>query len=319
MDFMMSSGDRKTALRWSAQRRLRFIEFRLYWQGRLNRKDLTEYFRISEQQASADIALYQKAAPGNCEYDRNEKTYVLGASFTPRFGVADAQGYLNELRSVDYGITRPEESWIGEFPDFGAVPYPKRSVDSETLRSVLRGIERREALEIRYQSLSRPKPIWRWITPHALGYDGHRWHARAFCHRRGDFRDFVLGRIFDIRSVEAHQIEPSLDVIWSETVKLVIGTYPGLPGEQRRAVEIDYKMTRGRLKVPVRLALAHYLMRWMRVDLDPDVVDAEQIQIVLMNRNEVEDRKKQLEKSIIETVANYGVPRFSSESRKPRR
>ena len=57
--------------------------------------------------------------------------------------------------------------------------------------------------------------------------------------------------------------------------------------EQRTAVEIDHKMSRGRLLLPVRAALAHYLMRWMRVDINPEAVDPEQIQIVLLNKEAV--------------------------------
>ena len=209
---MPRSGNPQKPPRWSAQRRLEFIEFRLYWQARLNRRDLREQFGISEQQASADIAAYQDLAPGNCEYDRAAKVYVARRDFSPVFGSPDAQRYLNELRSVDYGITTRDESWIGDFPSFATVPYPKRSAHASTLRAVLQASDQRKALEVRYQSLSRPEPIWRWITPHALGYDGHRWHTRAFCHRRGDFRDFVLGRISEIQAASPHEADPALDL-----------------------------------------------------------------------------------------------------------
>ena len=206
-----AGGPRPARPRWSAQRRLEFIEFRLFWQGTLNRRDLREQFGISDQQASADLAAYQKAAPGNCEYDRNAKRYGLGEDFAPVFGAPDAQTYLNELRSVDAGITTREESWVGKFPTFATVPYPKRSVDVELLRKALRAIEVGQALQVFYQSLTRPHPIWRWITPHALGYDGHRWHTRAFCHRSGSFSDFVLGRILETREVAPHEVDRELD------------------------------------------------------------------------------------------------------------
>ena len=310
---MAKVDDRGTGPNWSAQRRLQFIEFRLFWQGGLNRRDLKEKFGISDQQASADIGAYQDSAPGNCEYDRNGKIYVPGAEFTPVYGPAEAQTYLNELRSLDYGITTPEESWIGRIPSFGTVPYPKRSADAGILRAVLRAIDEGEALDVNYQSLSRPKPIWRWITPHALGYDGHRWHARAFCHRWGDFRDFVLGRIFEIRSATRHELDSSLDLEWAEEVQLEIGTHPRLPSDQRTAVEIDHKMTNGRLLLPVKAALAHYLMRWMRVDLDPEVVDPQQIQIILKNREWVEQERESLKDRTTQLVEAAGVEKMGVE------
>lgn len=45
-------------VRWGVQRRLEFIDFRLFWDGRFNRRDLAETFGISAQQASSDIAQY---------------------------------------------------------------------------------------------------------------------------------------------------------------------------------------------------------------------------------------------------------------------
>ncbi len=307
---MARTSGRAAGPRWSAQRRLEFIEFRLFWQGALNRRDLREQFGISDQQASADIAAYQQAAPGNCAYDRNAKMYVPGDGFAPVFGPPDSQIYLNELRSVDYGITTREESRIGKFPTFATVPYPKRSVDVGVLRKVLRAIEIGQALRVLYQSFSRPEPIWRWITPHALGYDGHRWHARAFCHRRGAFSDFVLGRILETRDVAPHEVDRGLDREWAEAVELEIGTHPDLRSEQRAAVEFDHNMTKGRVAISVRAALVFYLMRWMRADLDPKVVGPEQSQIVLLNKASVDRVKAALREETVRLVREAGVARL---------
>lgn len=59
-----------------------------------------------------------------------------------------------------------------------------------TLRSVVGAIRRSEAIEVKYQSLSSPEPRWRWIAPHAIGFDGFRWHTRAFCLTDDCFKDF---------------------------------------------------------------------------------------------------------------------------------
>jgi hypothetical protein len=45
---------------WGQERRLEFIDFRLLWEGRLNRADITTFFRISVPQASLDLAKYQE-------------------------------------------------------------------------------------------------------------------------------------------------------------------------------------------------------------------------------------------------------------------
>jgi predicted DNA-binding transcriptional regulator YafY len=38
------------------------------------------------------------------------------------------------------------------------------------------------------------------LTPHAFGYDGFRWHTRAFCHTDRKFKDFLLPRILESRA-----------------------------------------------------------------------------------------------------------------------
>ncbi|MDP6475054.1 MAG: WYL domain-containing protein, partial [Alphaproteobacteria bacterium] len=58
------------------RRRFEFMEFRLFWEERLNRRDLMEFFEISVPQASMDLTRYQELAPGNIVYDKKAKCYV---------------------------------------------------------------------------------------------------------------------------------------------------------------------------------------------------------------------------------------------------
>ena len=109
---MPGSRSRRTPPRWGAQRRLEFIEFRLFWQGTLNRGDLREQFGISQQQASADIAAYQKHAPRNTEYDRNAKTYVRAEGFESVFGG-------NWFTIVDYLVS----NWMVPLGGFGVALF----------------------------------------------------------------------------------------------------------------------------------------------------------------------------------------------------
>ena len=113
-----------TRPRWSAQRRLEFIEFRLYWEGRVNRSDLTDFFGISVPQASADLTTYQQMAEGNMVYDKTAKAYVAGPRFVPVFFVPSADRYLAELQLLDTGLLSSEESRVGRLPAHSVLPNP---------------------------------------------------------------------------------------------------------------------------------------------------------------------------------------------------
>jgi len=85
-------------LSWGLESRLQFIDFRLRWERRINRMDLTEHFGISVPQASLDIAKYTELAPGNLVYDRSSRTYTAAPGFLDRcINEARHRRYLAEL------------------------------------------------------------------------------------------------------------------------------------------------------------------------------------------------------------------------------
>ena len=48
-------GEERAELRWGIEQRLEFIEFRLFWEGHVNRSDLMDQFGVSVNQASTDL------------------------------------------------------------------------------------------------------------------------------------------------------------------------------------------------------------------------------------------------------------------------
>lgn len=256
--------------RWGQERRLEFIDFRLYWEGRVNRSDLIDFFGVSMPQASLDLAKYQELAPRNAEYDRVAKTYVASQNFAPIIAAIDAHAYLDQVLGLQLGIVQPNSSFLGTSPSACAVKDPSRSVDSSTLRTVLAAIKHRRMTEIEYQSMSAPEPSMRTISPHAIIFDGFRWHVRAFCHRRNDFLDFVFARILRIALGDSSHVDPSADAVWQHEVEVIIMPHPELPEGQKRAIELDYGMQEGRLVLKTREALLFYLLEHLRVLHAPD-------------------------------------------------
>ena len=88
----------RSQLRWGVEQRLEFIEFRLFWEGHVNRSDLMDQFGVSVNQASTDLNRYIGFAPDNMIYDKSARTYVRGPGFKPQFLEPDASRYLAQLR-----------------------------------------------------------------------------------------------------------------------------------------------------------------------------------------------------------------------------
>jgi len=280
-------GDDKPSLRWGVEQKLQFIEFRLFWEGHVNRSDLIDKFGVSQNQASGDLNRYIALAPDNMAYDKSGKTYVRSPSFSPLFLEPNATQYLSQVRSVAEGIVGKEDAWIGNLPAFNAAPSPARGIDPVVLRSIVVAIRRREAIHILYQSMSSPDPEWRWIAPHALAFDGFRWHARSYCEKSEGYRDFVLSRVMEARQTRPSVQQSIADRAWDEIVELKVGPHPELSLAQKRAIELDYGMQNGRVDIPVRRALLYYALKRLGLDTDPTARKPQDQQIILLNREDV--------------------------------
>ncbi|MEQ9243832.1 WYL domain-containing protein [Roseovarius indicus] len=275
----------KSKLRWGVAQRLEFIEFRLFWEGHVNRSDLMEQFGLSVNQASADLNRYIGLAPDNMVYDKSARTYVRGPEYAAHFLKPDASRYLTQLRSLADGNMDGDDTWIAELPSYDAAPTPVRGINPVILRSVIGAIRRSEAIEVKYQSLSRPEPSWRWIAPHAIGFDGFRWHTRAFCQADEVFKDFLLSRILNTRGVEASVVTDAADADWQEDVTLEIGPHPELSESQKSVIALDYGMRGGKARIKVRRALLYYALKRLGLDTDPSARKPQEQQIVLINRD----------------------------------
>jgi hypothetical protein len=271
---------------WGQDRRLEFIEFRLLWDGKINRSEVAEYFNVSIQQASLDFARYMLLARDNMEYDRREKVYRATKEFTPLFIAPDTQTYLNELSGLATGTISPSFSFMRARPPCDVVTLPVRRVRTEVLLPILWAMRDGIEIDMTYQSMRSPHPTRQWIAPHSLAFDGTRWHARAWCHRSSLFRDFVLTRFQEIHGSRAGSVNLQEDVEWRTFFVVEIEPNPNLTITQRESVINDFGMVDGRLSKTIRRALVSYFVRHLRIDEDQQAQP-----IVWANRSQFEDVK----------------------------
>ena len=278
----------RTTLKWGVERRLEFIEFRLFWEGGVNRSDIIDMFDVSVPQASKDLTLYQERAPQNALYDKSAKRYVASDHFVPHFLKPDPDGYLSRLRSVAEGLIDMSESWITQVPDTDIALTPRRDIDAGVLRTVLSAVRDHRSVDIHYQSMGRdrPDPIWRRITPHAFGYDGLRWHVRGFCHINHKFKDFLLPRILGVGDLSEPSLSDERDTLWQERFSVQIGPHPDLTESQKAVVAKDYGMTSGSVILTVRYAMLFYVLKRLGLLGDAAKLPARSQHIVVVNRTE---------------------------------
>ncbi|MDX1063885.1 WYL domain-containing protein [Sinorhizobium medicae] len=275
-------------LRWGTERRLEFIELRLFWDGVVNRRELAGTFGISLQRGSADFARYLDIAPANAAYSRAANGYVRSGAFRPRFTTPDPVRHLSHLRLTSEGALDRGFSGSGQMPSFDIVPGPVRRIDPLVLRSIPDAIRGRQEIEITYQSTLRTKPGRRCIAPHALAFDGFRWHARAYCAGDKTFKHFTRARVSSPGDPRPTAIDSATDKLWHHRVRTIIGPYPGLSAGQRKTVEADYGMTGGVSVTDVRAFFLWHFLKGLGIEEDAaGKPPQDQHIVVLLNRNDV--------------------------------
>lgn len=108
--------------------------------------------------------------------------------------------------------------------------------------------------------MSRGEMSTRVICAHHIVAVDHRYHVRAWDSLRGQFADFVIGRIMSTQpNLNYPWVDGLADQLWHEQVAIVLEPAPGLSQAQRLIVEKDYGMVNGRVEISVRRALVTYV------------------------------------------------------------
>ncbi|WP_296504528.1 WYL domain-containing protein [Rhodoferax sp.] len=245
--------------------RLAFLELRAFFMGELRRGDIESRFGIKPAAASRDLSVYRELAAANLDYDPVSRCYRPTSTFKPVFSFHHErvlswllQGFGDGL---DLGLKQAAPC---EGP--GNLVKP----DLEVLAAVTRALCSKKALKVSYLSLSSGQKR-REIVPVALADNGLRWHVRAYDRDKQRFGDFVLTRIAKAQEIDGDVQERELlgaDEQWARIVDLELVPHPGVTWP--KAVEADYGMTDGSLRIKSRAALAGYVLRRWSIDSSPD-------------------------------------------------
>ncbi len=256
-------------LKWEISRRLEEIERCLFWNGQVSRIDLISSFGISSQQASTDLKKYMELQPDCLRYSHSQRVYTPTASFNPHLTRPSMSDYM----AWSAGHTRAIMD----------IPVPHREPNAEIVRGLTMARHTEQSIEIAYQSLTWDRTSSRFITPHAIISDGQRYHVRAYCHTREDFRDFVITRIKSTGIFSDPGPGKNDDEDWNTKVILRLKAHPDLPASHITMLEMEYDMQDGELRMPVRLALLRYTLLRLRIDEFTYQRRPEDQQLVLMN------------------------------------
>jgi hypothetical protein len=221
-----------------------------------------EIFGVSRQIAQRDMGEYMNLAPGNLSYHKSDRAYLVTSIFKPMI----TQGTIDEFLAL-----KSEDTRFGGAGHIVYVQQPSFHIDPAIFRVVLQGIFQSKQLKLRYQSLNNPKGLEREICPLKLVYTGFRWHIRAFCLVRNDYRDFSLARIISVpEPVGDFDFEACCanDKLWNDFVTLDFAINPKLSSDEASLLRQEFGFKNNILSIKTRKALINYTLQAYQVMVD---------------------------------------------------
>lgn len=256
--------------------RLRIMEGVLAWEGEIGNARVRKLFGLQPVQASRLLAEFRTLMGDQVFDDGRTKVIkpVTPESIEPAVSLDD---YVRQTQ-VD-GDTNP--------------CIIDARVDLTVVRPVVFSILRKASMTetgatIKYASMTNPTFEERTIFPHTIIHIGRRWHVRAWCDRRKDFRDFTLGRIKSATALRDSAPQTARDdLAWNRIVEIRLAAHRGLSLEQQRVVRSEnFNGTMGR-RLPVRACLAQYVIQDLRAAVNPEKDLPPEFQIEITNAVEL--------------------------------
>ncbi|MDN3391115.1 WYL domain-containing protein [Pseudoalteromonas sp. APC 3691] len=271
------------ALTHAQRERLAFIDFNLQYFGQVARADLIQRFKTGLAACTRDLASYKELVPQNLILSHTTKSYHRLESFKPLFK-HNAESILSAL-CLGFGDGLSNGVQPSSYcQDATRLIHP----NSEIIATIMRAIASKLALECQYTSLTSGTTS-KVLIPHSIVNNGIRWHVRAFDRSNQEFRDFVTTRI-ECPKILQHSIncEESVDkdTQWHTIYDIILTPHPKL--KYPKAIELDYAMENGQLKLEVRAALLGYLLRQWNVDCtEQGTLNCNTYQLHLSNKSQL--------------------------------
>lgn len=238
--------------------RLRVMEAVLAWEGEVGNARVRQLFGIQTVQASRLLAEFRALMGDRIFEDGRAKVLK---SLNPGAVAADISldEYIHQIQAAGDSDAYVVDGRI----DLTGVQPANFSV-------LRKAAANGTGVQITYASMSNPSYAERTIFPHAIVRVGRRWHARAWCAARNDFRDFTLGRIKSAVLIpdKAKRIVAD-DTEWNKLVDVRVVPHQALTLEQQQVVRDECFAGMMGMRSKVRACLVQYVIQDLRASIDP--------------------------------------------------
>lgn len=259
------------------QQRMRAMQGVLAWEGLIGNARVRELFGLQMIQASRLLAEFRELMGDQVMISGRAKALIPTNPAKLKTDVS-----LDEYARLTKGSSENKDFLFDARVDL-------TEIDPHVFVQLRQAALTQSGVEIVYASMSSPVPSERRIFPHAIVEVGRRWHLRAWCESRGEFRDFNLGRIHRVMALfdAKAPFTQKDDMGWCTRVTLQLAAHRALSQEQQLVVRNElFAGTMGR-RLSVRACLAQYVIQDIRAAVRPDIQIPPDFQIEVSNTKDL--------------------------------
>ncbi len=236
------------------------LETILCWEGEIDNQRVRELLGVQPVWASRLLAELAKHMGKRVTRDTSRSPLKLTSAASKRINIHTLDDYLRVV-----GVHPSSTNFVEDARLDLSIVAP------DVFVTMMQAIKNKMGVRIVYRSMTDPNGSERVIFPHAVVRAPRRWHVRAWCDKRKEFRDFTLGRIVSATSIEAlAPCSRNEDDAWNEIVSFYVLAHPDLSPAQQAMIIDEYFPGASARQLSVRRCLTAYIIQDLRLATDTE-------------------------------------------------
>lgn len=261
----------------SRESRFAIIESLLLWEGQISNERVRDVFGIQKVQASRVLSEYVSYNPEHIDSKTKRSPYRANFQISPKHSSGSIEEYLLATKAINNSDNLILDA-----------RYDLTTPSVEVISHISQAIRNKFGLRINYLSMTNPKGLERVIYPHTIVRAGRRWHVRAWCSEKLEYRDFVVGRIKSASIVSSTSLSQiPIDVDWNRKVDLIVGAHPKLSDGQVEVIRYEFFNGAISRKLAIRSCLLQYVIQDIRASIDYEKELPPEYQIAVLNLSDI--------------------------------
>lgn len=246
------------------------------WEGEIGNARVRDLFGLQVVQASRLLADFKEVMGGRV-VESGRSRVLVPVHKGVRLSSLSFDDYVRAaLRQVSGALP----DWLIDARDDQACITPA------VFACVRQAILFQRGIDVVYASMTSSPPSRRTLFPHAVVRAGRRWHVRAWCASRGEFRDFVLGRFLSAEISSCDVPAESMadgDLLWNTFVSIRLAPHRSLALPAQSVIAMEFLGGNHEQSLSARACLVMYVIQDLRAAVRPLVEVPPEFQLEVVN------------------------------------